>query len=119
MGAITSANVTVARSWETVDAAGCIREKVSDLVLTLSSTGGTAADIPASALGFGVIYHACAQKFIDGSSVLRGALVGVGLLGAEIFPVDVTVDTDANRSLRGSLTGTLYVRVFGTPYKGS
>lgn len=114
MAAITSANVTVTRSWEVMDKGGQFQEKISDLVITLSSQGGTAGDIPATALGFAKIYYAVGKAFDDATNV-RGAWVGVGTNGSEIFPVNACVSTDADRTLRASLTGTLYVRVHGVP----
>ena len=114
MAAITSSNVTLVRSWERADLAGWAREKVSDLAITLSAQGGTAGDIPASALGFAKIYCAvCLSANI--SSTMVGGLVCVAPDGSEIFPVDLTQATDANRAKRANITGTLYVRVTGTP----
>lgn len=114
MAAITSSNVTLIRTFQNVDRAGCVREKVSDLAITLSAQGGTAGDIPASALGFAVIYAAQALSATI-SSTMVGAVVCTAQDGSEIFPVDLTQATDANRANRANLTGTLYVRVFGTP----
>jgi hypothetical protein len=113
MAAITSANVTPSRTWETMGADGCVKEKTSDLAIVLSAQGGTAGDIPASALGFAKIYSAFGLAFDDATNV-RGAWVGVAVNGSEIFPIDAVVSTDANRTLRANLTGTLYVRVTGS-----
>lgn len=114
MAAITSTNVTLIRpSRDVMGGDGCIKEKSSDLKIVLSAQGGTAGDIPASTLGFGIIYFAHALALDDATNV-RGAWVGVAIDGSEIFPVDAVVTTDANRTLRANITGTLYVRVTGT-----
>lgn len=114
MAAITSANVTKVRKWEIKDAGGATVEVVADLVIALSAQGGTAGDIPASALGFNKIYSVVAQAAVI-SATLVGAVVCKDQTGTEIFPVDVTQATDANRANRANLTGDLYVRVTGSP----
>lgn len=113
MAAITSANVTKVHAYEEGARDGTFVEVVKDLIIALSSQGGTAGDIPASALGFAKIYSAVGMAFDDATNV-RGAWVGVATDGSEIFPIDATQATDANRTLRANLTGSLYVRVTGT-----
>jgi hypothetical protein len=112
MAAITASNVTLLRAWETAAKAGYTVEKTKDVSIALSAQGATAGDIPASALGFSKIYSAVALAFDDATNV-RGGWVGVAVDGSEIFPIDAAQATDANRTLRANLTGTLYVRVTG------
>lgn len=115
MAAITSSNVTRYRSYTVVDQAGAVQEKVSDLGIVLSAQGGTAGDIPAAALGFARINRAFATALDLGAGTVVGALVGTQTDGSELFPVDITQATDANRANRANLTGTLHVRVYGIP----
>jgi hypothetical protein len=112
MAAITASNVTLLRSWEVASKSGARAEISKDLAIVLSAQGATAADIPASALGLSKIYSAVGLAFDDATNV-RGAWVGVATDGSEIFPIDAVQATDANRTLRANLTGTLYVRVTG------
>lgn len=112
MAAITSSVVTLLRSWEQAAKGGYTVEKVKDLKIVLSTQGGTAGDIPASALGLSKIYSAVAQG-LNVSGTQKGAVVGIATDGSEIFPVDMNQATDANRTLRANVTGDLYVRVTG------
>lgn len=112
MAAITASNVTLLRAWEQAAKGGDRAEIVKDLKIVLSAQGGTAGDIPASALGFSKLYSVQAQSIVQ-SAVTRGVIVGLAIDGSEIFPVDMGQATDANRSLRANTTGDLYVRVTG------
>ena len=112
MAAITSSNVTVVRQWAAGDAAGAFREVVKDLAITLAAQGGTAGDIPASALGLSLI-HSCQAKELDVSGTPKGATVFVKKDGSELVPFDVNQATDANRTARANITGVLYIRVTG------
>lgn len=114
MAAITSANVTLVRSWAVPDIAGAQREVCKDLAIVLSAQGGTAADIPASALGFALM-HSCAPQELDVSGTPKGSTVFVSKDGSELVPFDVNQATDANRTGRANITGTLYIRVTGHP----
>lgn len=114
MAAITAANVTLIRSWAAPDISGAQREVVKDVSIVLAAQGGTAGDIPASALGFALI-HSCQAKELDVAGTPNGALVFVKKDGSELVPVDVNQATDANRTLRANITGTLYIRVSGHP----
>jgi hypothetical protein len=114
MAAITSANVVVTRQWMARDAGGAEVEVVKDLVITLSAQGGTAADIPASALGLALI-KSCHPHILDVSGTPKLATVGVAKDGSELVPADVNQATDANRTGRANLTGDLYIRVTGSP----
>jgi len=115
MAAITSSAVSLLRSWETIDRAGCVKEKTSDLAITLSAQGGTALDIPAATIGFNKIYSVNAFCLYDGNVTSYGALAGMSYDGSDIFPVDLTQVTDANRINRANITGVWYVRVTGIP----
>lgn len=114
MAAITSANVTVERTWMAMDAAGAQVEVVRDLVITLTAQGGTIGDIPASALGFNKIYsvHAIGANI---SAALAAAVLMRDAAGTEIYPVDLTQTTDALRNNRSNITGTIYARISGSP----
>ena len=112
MAAITSANVVVTRSWEEGNRAGQLIQTTKQLIITLSAQGGTAGDIPASALGFEEVYEAYAYG-LNVSGTMKGAVVGIALDGSEIFPVDMNQATDANRTLRANVTGDLWVTVKG------
>src|SRR5687768_4077712 len=101
MAAITSANVTKSRSWEAVSRSGSMVEVVKDLIITLSAQGGTAGDIPASALGMAKIYSVQATGLLT-SSVMYGAVVGLNAAGDEIFPIALTDATDATRATRAN-----------------
>lgn len=112
MAAITSADVTKLQGYAEGDRTGKWVADVRRLKIVLSAQGGTAADIPASALGFAEIYSGYAYAFDDATNV-RGAWIGVALDGSEIFPVDGVEATDADRTLRSNLTGDLYVVLRG------
>lgn len=114
MSAITSDNVTVVRKWMTRDASGGEREVVADLIIALWAQGGTAGDIPASALGLSYITVATPQQ-LDVSGTPKLATVGVATDGSELIPADVDQATDANRTGRANITGNLYIRVHGRP----
>lgn len=114
MAAVTAADVTVVRSWETVDRAGCVREKVSDLIIALSTAGSlTTNTIGAAALGFTRINSAYANSVTISST--KGVTVGVSTDGLFLFVTSVINATDANRADPADITGTLYVRVTGLP----
>lgn len=113
MAAITSANVSTTRSFELGSRGGAMVEVVKDLIITLSAQGGTAADIPASALGMAKIYTAFAYGLLT-SGTMYGSVVGVVSDGSSIFPIAVTDATDATRATAANVTGNLYVRVTGT-----
>jgi hypothetical protein len=112
MAAITSANVTLLRSWEVMDKAGVFREKSSDLAIVLSTQGGTAGDIPPSALGFAKIYWASAISFNNGGGNTNDTVGAVGVytdFTTGLFTVSASTGAPAN------YTGTVYCRVTGTP----
>lgn len=120
MAAITSANV-VTSFIKRVDAGGQQIELVKDVAITLSGQGGTAGDIPASALGF--------QRI---RSVINGALNSSGTItyvpgapdsytytpttsvssgnygGSEVIPFPF-----GSSGSRGNITGVWYIRVSG------
>lgn len=112
MAAITSTNVVVTRAWDEGDRGGKVIQSVKQLIITLSAQGGTAADIPASALGFAEVYE-CYAYGLNVSGTMKGALTAIAIDGSEIFPIDVNQATDANRTLRANVTGDLYVTVKG------
>lgn len=112
MAAITSANVTRTRSYNNSDSGGAFVEVVKDLILTLSTQGGTAGDIPASALGMSKIYSCQWQAAVIAATTVA-VYGGMEIDGSGIFPIDLTQATDANRTTRANLTGTVYVRVTG------
>lgn len=112
MAAITSANVVVTRGWDEGSKSGKVIQSVKQLIITLSSQGATAGDIPASALGFAEVYE-CYAYGLNVSGTMKGAMAMIAIDGSEIFPVNVNQATDANRTLRADVTGDLWVTVKG------
>jgi hypothetical protein len=112
MAAITYANVTDIESYDIGTRQGKLVSLRRRVAIVLSAQGGTAGDIPASALGFSEIFSATA-KVLDVSGTPKGALVMVAVDGSELIPVDLNQATDANRTARANITGTLYVTIDG------
>jgi hypothetical protein len=115
MAAITSANVTKYHIRRVIDASGAQYELEFDAAIVLSGQGGTANDIPASALGL-VRIHEVTGGILNASSTITANWVATdfytnttgGAGGSEI----ITFPYGSGGS-RGNLTGTLYVRVRG------
>lgn len=115
MAAITSANVTRQHIRRVMDASGAQWELTMDLIIVLSAQGGTAGDIPASAIGLQRI-HSVTGGILNNSGTITSVPCytdyytntsgGVG--GNEIIPFP----TNGSNS-RGNATGTLYIRVVG------
>jgi len=112
MAAITSSNVTVLHSYRLGDIGNKYQGVLKRLAIVLSSQGGTAADIPASVLGFSRMDSVNAA-ILDVSGTPKGAWVGLSTDGLEIITFDANQATDANRTARANITGTLYVTVIG------
>lgn len=115
MAALTAANVAVTRSWEAVDRAGCVKEKVSDLVLTLSSQGGLTNAINAATLGFSRMNSVTFTNFYISGSTNSGITVGITTDGLKLFTCDSVSATAANHMTIADVSGVLYVRVTGNP----
>jgi hypothetical protein len=117
MAAISSANVSVIQAYEFGSRTGKSHGLRQILAITLSAQGGTAGDIPASALGLKQITNVQSLgAILSGNPRYVG--VGVSALGSDsnyIYPVDLTQATDANRATPANITGTLYVMVEGIP----
>ena len=122
MAAITTANVALVRSWVVVDQSGGAREVVKDLLITLAAQGGTAGDIPASALGLSRIYSVVAFQgnnagtittFGAGMDAPTAGYPNSGYLagGTEIWFEAPGSATGA----RANYTGVVYCRVTGCP----
>jgi len=112
MAAITNSNVTEIESYDLGTRQGKLTALRRRVAIVLSSQGGTAGDIPASVLGFSEIYYANAM-LLDVSGTPKAALVMVAKDGSEIIPIDLNQATDANRTARASITGTLYITIEG------
>ena len=122
MAAITSANVQVLETTDVISKAlksFGVRRK---LAITLAAQGGTAGDIPASALGLKQITSTRTYAAYIGSAWVGNAPTFIGnststLLqdGNYIFPVDLTQATDASRANPANITGVLDVEVEGIP----
>jgi len=112
MAAITSANVTTTSAWRMGDIGNKYQGVLKNLQIVLSSQGGTLGDIPASALGFTKILSVMTGILMV-STTPKGVVVGVASDGTELIPIDLTQATDANRTARANITGTLYISVLG------
>lgn len=112
MAAITTSNVTVLSAARIGDIGNKYIMVMKRLKITLSAQGGTAADIPASVLGFTLIYGAY-PALLDVSGTPKSATVGVSTNGLELITFDANQATDANRTARANVTGDLYVTVLG------
>lgn len=115
MAAITASNVTRQHIRRVMDASGAQWELSQDVIIVLSSQGGTAGDIPAAALGLSRI-HTVIGGVLNNSGTITlvpcytdyytNSTGGVG--GGEI----ITFPFGSSGS-RGNVTGTLYLRVTG------
>lgn len=112
MAAITSSNVTVLHSYRVGDIGMKYQGVLKRLKIVLSAQGGTAADIPASALGFSRM-DSVSSSILSVSDVPKGAWIGLSTDGLELIPFDANQATDANRTARANITGDLYVTVIG------
>lgn len=115
MAAITASNVTVVefRPIRVMGKSYGVRRLLS---IVLSSQGGTAGDIPASALGFTRITNVQPLCLTVSGPAIRLATVGLdSSSGTELVTYDVTNATDASRTTRANLTGTLLCWVEGYP----
>lgn len=115
MAAITSANVTRISGNEVGDRYGNFVEKTAVYDVVLSSQGGTAGDIPASAFGFATFNWVTCVRAIDGSSNLCTVMPIVEVAGTGFLVADPNTSTDANRSKPANFTGTVRVRFGGRP----
>jgi hypothetical protein len=89
MAAITSDNVTTLWTYEVADKQGKFRYILSKLSLALATQGATAADIPASALGFSYIEYVIPVSYVDtATSALHNVSAGVAADGLSMFPAD-------------------------------
>lgn len=118
MAAITAANVTLVKSFNAFDR-GQLLETCREVIITLTAQGGTAADIPASALGFSYLTNVEFVGFVDNGAVKRFTYVWLEYAttanATGLSVGDPTQATDANRGIIANLTGTLRVRVYGKP----
>lgn len=112
MAAITSSNVTVIHAYRLGDIGNKYQGVLKRLAIVLSSQGGTAADIPASVLGFSRM-DSVSAAVLDVSGTPKGAWVGLSTDGLEIITFNANQAADANRTARADITGTLYVTVIG------
>lgn len=112
MAAITSAVVTLVDSYPVLIRG---RQKATRrcLDVVLSAQGGTALDIPASALGFTRLLDVDGVNLIVSGPAYRCATVGLDSSGLEVITYDLTNATDASRTTRANLTGTLRIWVTG------
>lgn len=112
--AVYSGTPTVTRWWETGTRFGARAEVTKDLALTLSSQGGGTNTIGKAALGFATIYSVTFLRFTDSSGPTERALF-VWTDGDYLYTGDPQDATDASRGEKADVSGTLYVRVTGTP----
>jgi hypothetical protein len=112
MAAITSSNVTLISSWE-VRSYGGFFETVRIVDIALTAQGGTANDIPASALGYRSINWAMPIRALDGSSNLRHVPILLEADGEGLLTVDIEASTDADRANPANWTGTVRVMLAG------
>jgi hypothetical protein len=112
MAAITSSNVTVIHAYRLGDIGNKYQGVLKRLAIVLSAQGGTAADIPASVLGFSRM-DSVSAAVLDVSGTPKGAWVGLSTDGLEIITFNANQAADANRTARADITGTLYVTVIG------
>lgn len=112
MAAITSSNVTVIHAYRLGDIGNKYQGVLKRLAIVLSSQGGTAADIPASVLGFSRM-DSVSAAVLNVSGTPKGAWVGLSTDGLEIITFNANQAADANRTARADITGTLHVTVIG------
>jgi len=121
MAAITASNVVYSQIKLLVDAGGQQIETMMDVAITLSSQGGTAADIPAAVFGLkrirqvvgGVLNASGTITYVPGGTDsytnTPATSVSSGYYGGgEVIPFP-----SASSGSRGNITGVWYVRIFG------
>ena len=113
MAAITSAVVTVIRSWEAGDRGGAFVEIVKDVHFTLSTQGGTALDIPPSAFGM-TKFHSVSSLGNDSTGV-KAIPLAIATDGSEMLTYALTDATDGTRATRANVSGEVYARITGLP----
>lgn len=109
---ITSSSVTTLHAYRMGDIGSKYQGVLKRLKIVLAGEGATAADIPASALGFSRI-DSVSSAVLSVSDVPKGAWIGISVAGDELIPFDANQATDANRTARADITGDLYVTVIG------
>lgn len=113
MAAITSANVTLIRSWEDGDRQSKFVQYQGVFDVVLSSQGGTAGDIPATAFGWTKIYAAICVRAIDNSAALAVIMPTVEVGDTGVLICDPENATDATRGNPTNYTGTVRLHLFG------
>lgn len=115
MAAIASTDVTDVASWrENRMGQPAYYHRIVDIAL--SGNGGTAADIPATTLGFKIIRAAVSVQYIVTSgSALKCVPVVMESGGTGILTVNLADATDATRSAPANVVsaGTLRVYLIG------
>lgn len=96
MSAITSADVTNIKTWRQSIPGGTLLWRLLDIAL--ASQGGTANDIPASALGFKIIYTAQSCGLVGASADLHCVPVVVEDDQEGILTINIEDSTDNTRS---------------------
>ena len=106
MAAITFANVTDISSQEVGTKSGKLVALERRIKITLSAQGGTAGDIPASALGMSEIFST-SNATLDASGTYTARTIGISPTGSYLFPGALADGAPNN------VTGDLYVTVRG------
>lgn len=115
MAAITSSNVTLQHIRRLIDASGAQYELQMDAIVALSSQGGTANDIPASAFGLkrihkvtgGILNNNGTITYVDADTDYYTNTTG-GVGGSEVIPFPF-----GSSGSRGNITGNWYIRLMG------
>lgn len=119
MAAIAASDVTNVQTWyEKTLGDKTLKHRI--VTIALNGNGGTANDIPASTLGFEVIYGAQSLRYVfTADSSLHSVPVVVEADNEGILTINTENSTDNQRSDPANVTdaGALTVHVWGLDYQ--